>query len=164
MKEIGAYLKETRMGHGVTIEEASEDLNMTTSQLENIESGNTRSFRDVYQLKEYVHNYAKYLGLDPDQILDEFNDFLFEKTTKISLDDIKNAKKGRKKETVEEEKKIASPYTLIPMRRKSRMPYIVGGIVVIIILILIFLLFHSIRPTESRTSELKGIYEVEVVA
>ena len=51
MKEIGAYLKETRMGHGVTIEEASEDLNMTTSQLENIESGNTRSFRDVYPIK-----------------------------------------------------------------------------------------------------------------
>ena len=66
--------------------------------------GNVRAFRDVLKLKVMIKDYAKYLGLDPEKIVDEFNDFLFEHTSKISLEDILEAK--QKKE--EEEKKIVS--------------------------------------------------------
>ena len=41
-------------------------------------------------------------------MLDEFNDFLFEKTSKISLEDIKNAANASNKE--EEKAKVVSPY------------------------------------------------------
>ena len=93
MKELGEYLKHTRVDNGVSLAEAAEDLELSTSQLENIESGNVRAFKDVYNLKQYVKQYAKYLGLDPEKVVDEFNGFLFEHTSKISLDDILAAQK-----------------------------------------------------------------------
>ena len=92
MKELGEYFRTTRIKNGVSLEEAAEDLELSTSQLENIESGNERAFEDVYKLKGYVRSYAKYLGLKPDEITDEFNEFLFEKTSKISLVDTKEAR------------------------------------------------------------------------
>ena len=60
MKELGEYLKHTRISNGVSMEEAAEDLELSTSQLENIENGNVRAFKDVYSLKQYVRQYAKY--------------------------------------------------------------------------------------------------------
>lgn len=98
MKELGEYLKRTRMSNGVSIAEVAEDLELSTSQIENIESGNVRAFKDVYSLKELIKHYAKYLGLDPEKVVDEFNEFLFEHTSKISLEDIKVCSKkiGRK--------------------------------------------------------------------
>ena len=88
MKELGEYLRSTRLDNGVSIDEAAEDLDLSVSQLENIEKGNVRAFKDVYGLKQYVRQYAKYLGLDPEKVIDEFNEFLFEHTSKISLEDI----------------------------------------------------------------------------
>ena len=93
MKELGAYLKEQRIATGVGAEEAASDLEITLDDIENIESGNIRAFKDVLLLKEYIRDYAKYLGLSPEKIVDEFNDVLFEKTSKISLDDILETKK-----------------------------------------------------------------------
>ena len=97
MKELGDYLKHTRISSGLSITEVCEDLDFSTSLLENMESGNVKAFKDVYSLRDLIKKYANYLGLDADKVLDEFNDFLFAHTTKISLDDIKAAKK-----TVEE--------------------------------------------------------------
>ena len=62
MKELGEYLKRTRISNGVSLTEACEDLEFSTSHLENIESGNVRAFKDVYELKEDIKVYAKYLG------------------------------------------------------------------------------------------------------
>ena len=53
MKELGEYLKRTRISNGVSLTEACEDLDFSTSHLENIESGNVRAFKDVYNLKEH---------------------------------------------------------------------------------------------------------------
>ena len=44
MKEIGERLKEARLSMGISIEEASEDLKLRPSQLENIEEGNQDAF------------------------------------------------------------------------------------------------------------------------
>ena len=38
MKELGEYLKRTRISNGVSIAEAAEDLELSTSHIENIES------------------------------------------------------------------------------------------------------------------------------
>ena len=40
LKEIGEELKSAREEHGVSVEEAAEDLNLRVSQIENIEAGN----------------------------------------------------------------------------------------------------------------------------
>ena len=73
MKEIGEKLKAAREEHGVSVDEAAEDLNLRASQIENIEKGNLKVFKDVFYLKSFIRSYAKYLGLDEDDI-GKFND------------------------------------------------------------------------------------------
>ena len=102
MKEIGEYLKQERRKNGVSISEACEDLNLNQQLIEAIEEGNSKAFRDVFELKEAIQSYAKYLGLNVDEVLDRFNDFIFEKTSRISLEDIKNSKKFKNREIAQE--------------------------------------------------------------
>ena len=47
MKIIGETLKEAREKIGISIEEASEDLKIRPSQLQEIENGDFKSFKDV---------------------------------------------------------------------------------------------------------------------
>lgn len=149
MKELGAYLKETRINNGVDIEEAAADNNLSTSQLENIESGNVRAFKDVYKLKEYIRNYSKYLGLDPTEVADEFNDFLFEHTSKISLEDILEAKK---KIEEKEENKIKSPYTKEYKQKKDyrQFIYILGGVILIAIIVYLIIALLEKEPVHNE--------------
>ena len=88
MFAIGKTFAEAREKTGVSLEEASADIQIKSVILENIEEGNIGSFKDIFELKEYLCTYAKYLGLDENKILDEFNEYMFEYTSKIPLRDI----------------------------------------------------------------------------
>lgn len=158
MKELGEYLKQTRVGNGVSITEACEDLELSTSQLENIESGNVKAFKDIYELRDYIKLYAKYLGLNSDKVLDEFNNFLFQHTSKISLDDIVAAQK--KKESEQETRKIKSPYTKEYKEKFNFMPIIYFITGVLIIILIVFLILNFIHKPPERTDELKGDVEI----
>ena len=161
MKDLGDYLKKVRISNGVSITEACEDLNFSTSQLENIESGNVKAFKDVYELRDYVKAYAKYLGLNSDTIVDEFNGFLFQHTSKISLDDIREAQK--KKEELIEEKKIKSPYTLDYKERVSIWPVFYITLSVFLLSLIVYLLISNSNKVPERTDELLGIVEKESI-
>ncbi len=106
MKEIGTKLKEKREENGVSVEEVAEDLKMRPSQIISIEEGKKEDFKDVMTLKYFIRDYAKYLGLDGEKLVDEFNEFLFDYTSKIPVADIEKAKKNRKNN-----KDFISPYT-----------------------------------------------------
>lgn len=131
MKEIGQKLKLKREENGVSLEEAASDLKMRASQLESIEEGRKDDFKDVFSLKYFIRDYAKYLGLDGEELLDEFNEYLFEQTSRISLEDIEAAIK--EKEEREKNMKILSPYTVTPKEKKRN--YILLLIIVSIALI-----------------------------
>ena len=133
MKEIGLKLKLKREENGVSLEEAATDLKMRVSQLESIEAGKKDDFKDIFYLKYFIRDYAKYLGLDSEKILDEFNEYLFDETSKIPVDLIKEAKK-EKNETLSNEK--SSPYTK-SSKRKISIPKIIIGLGVIIVLIIV---------------------------
>ncbi len=139
MKEIGEELKAAREEHGVSIEEAAEDLNLRASQIENIEEGNLKVFKDVFYLKSFIRGYAKYLGLDEERIMDEFNEYFFEETSKIPIAEIEKASKQKEKEKAGE-KKIASPYTMDDKPKSKIIPIIVA----LIILLLIFLISYIV--------------------
>lgn len=159
MKDLGSYLKRTRISNGVSLEEAAEDMDLSIAQLENIESGNTRAFKDIYQLKEYIRNYAKYLGLDSEQVIDTFNEFLFEKTSKISLEDIREAQEKALQKEKEEKSKIRSPYT-IPHKRRIRIwPILVWIGVVLLILSISLIIIKNINQEPVRNTELRGSME-----
>ncbi len=158
MKELGEYLKSTRISNGVSLTEAAEDLELSLSELENIESGNVRAFKDVYSLKQYVRQYAKYLGLDCEKVIDEFNGFLFEHTSKISLEDIRAAQKKMERE----DKKVQSPYTKVYKEKVNIWPFIIGFIILFVIILICFILVNANRRTPARVDELNGgekIYE-----
>ena len=141
MKEIGEKLKETRESMGISIEEVAEDLKLRPSQIENIEAGNLEEFKDVFFVKYFIRDYAKYLGLDYEEMVDAFNEYLFDYTSKISLEDVQKAKKKVKNQ--EEKKRIMSQYT-IEYRRKFRIPPIVIYVIIALLLIVIGYLIISI--------------------
>ena len=145
MKEIGEKLKEARESIGVSIEEVAEDLKLRPTQIENIESGTTEAFKDMFYLKYFIRDYAKYLGLDKEDLIDEFNEYLFDYTSRLSLDDIKAAKKKKK-----ESKKIKSPYTI---ERKNRMSIIMFGIYVIIALLIVLIIYLIISLNTSENDD-----------
>lgn len=134
MKEIGEKLRETRESMGISIEEAAEDLKLKPSQLKDIEEGNKEAFKDIFYLKYFIRDYSKYLGLDYETMVDDFNEFLFDYTSKISIDDIKKASnKNKEKNKV---KKIISPYT-IDKEKEIKLPrYIIIGVAILVIMII----------------------------
>ena len=158
MKELGQYLRETRQNNGVSLDEASKDLDIDDFLLESIEEGNTRAFRDVLGIKEKIKAYAKYLGLNPDEIMDEFNDFLFEHTSKISLNDILEAEKERDKKI---EKKVSSPYTIVkPKKVNVKMISLCAVLFFVFIILVIFFASLFIPKREKIVNELmiEGVY------
>ena len=153
VKEIGEKLKETRESIGISIEEAAEDLKTRPSQIENMESGNMDAFKDVFYLKYFIRDYAKYLGLDYEDMVDEFNEYLFDYTSKISIDDIKNAHKKTLKEEKDKEPKIMSPYTI---ERKGSFFIPIWLIcvivsVILIIIVMLFIWFNNENKNQNKT-------------
>ena len=72
LKDIGAKLKEARESIGVSVEEAAEDLKLKVSQIENLEAGNMEAFQDVFYLKYFIKDYAKYTGMNEDALANTF--------------------------------------------------------------------------------------------
>lgn len=137
MKEIGEQLKMARESIGVSVEEVAEDLKVKPTQVENIEAGNSEAFDDVFYLKYFIRDYAKYLGLNKEDLVDEFNEYLFDYTSKLSLDDIKMATKEKNKEK-KNVKAVKSPYTVDHRKKIPVIPILVYGIVVILVLVVIY--------------------------
>lgn len=142
MKEIGEKFREARENMGISINEVSEDLNVTVDQIENIESGNMEAFKDVFYLKYFIRDYAKYLGLNKEDLVDEFNEYLFDYTSKLSLEEIKKAQREEKKDKIE--KKIKSPYTIERKREFYIPPVIIYCLIGILIVILLFLIIKNV--------------------
>ena len=163
MKEIGEELKQLRKKSGVDLEEASHDLNISEIELECIEAGNAKAFKDIYELKDKVRLYAKYLGVDEDKIADEFNDFLFEKTSKISLNDVKKIKEEKKKTKEEDDDRVSSPYTKIKVNKYEVAPVVFGVIALLLIALVLYIVLKVVKNDSDDSRELmvmEDIYEL----
>ncbi len=154
MKKIGEELKAARQQQGVSIEEAAEDLNLRASQIENIESGNLKVFKDVFYLKSFIRGYAKYLGLDEERIMDDFNEYFFEETSKIPIDEIEKASKEKEKEK-KAEQKVVSPYTMEEKPRSKIIPIIVTLIILLLIFLIGYIVITEyINPTNKDQNDI----------
>ena len=158
MKEIGEKLKEAREAMGITIEEAATDLKIRASQIESIEDGDKDSFKDIFYLKMFIKNYSKYLGLDYDKMVEEFNEYLFDFTSKISLEDIKKAEKDqKKKEKKLKTVKIASPYTVEKQEKQvPRFLIIIGIILFLVIIVYVVVLLFTKQDAEITNTIVKS--------
>lgn len=150
MKEIGEQLKNARISHGVSIEEAAEDLNLRTSQIENIEEGNLKAFKDVFYLKCFIRDYAKYLGLDEEKIIDDFNEFFFEETSKIPIKEIEKASRQKQREE-NKQKKVVSPYTTLDKPKNTVSKVIIAVIIVLLLFLIGYIVYTGyINPEKEE--------------
>ena len=141
--EIGEMLKSARESSGVSIEEAASDLHVKSVVLENIENGNIGCFKDIYELKEYLSSYAKYLGLDVEHVLDRFNEYMFEYTSRIPIKDIERQVTQLNKE--KETEKVVSPYTKPGKKYNKRTYYFLyGALIVLVIVVLVWSILQII--------------------
>ena len=158
MDEIGSTLKSTRESSGVSIEEASKDVNIKVEILQNIEDGKIGCFKDIYVLKDYIKNYAKYLGLNPDKLIDEFNDYMFEYTSKIPVKEIEQLIKEKEKEENKEEK-VISPYTMDAKKHTSKFYIIIYLIIIMLVLCIITWSLKQLTINTISSSEISYVEE-----
>ena len=136
MKEIGEKLKEARESIGIPIEEAGADLKVSVDQLKNLEAGNMDVFKDIINVKYLIRDYAKYLGLDKEDLVDDFNEYLFDYTSKISINDILDAKAKK------DDNRIKSPYTTIKVKKPINIPLLI--VIILIVLCLSIVVYQQI--------------------
>lgn len=144
MKEIGNELEQAREAMGVSLEEAATDLKLKPSQLENIEKGNRSSFKDVFELKQIIRDYAKYLSLEYEKLEDEFNEFVFEYTSKIPLEEIAKANEERKLE----KRDIMSPYTIEHKRKWPFLKFLTIFLLIAVVSIIVYLVINNLNNRE----------------
>ena len=149
MKDIGIKLKEKREENGLSIEEVAEDLKMRPTQISSIEEGKTEDFKDVFYLKYFIRDYAKYLGLNSEKILDEFNEYLFDMTSKIPIDLIEKAKKEKK-----ENNELSSPYTREDNKKNNFLKLFICLGVIIIIFIFVYVMFTIHRGNDFSSNDI----------
>ena len=142
MKEIGLKLKEKREENGVSVEEAAEDLKVRPAQIEALESGNRDEFKDVAMLKYLIRDYAKYLGLDGEDIVDEFNEYLFDITSKITANEVETIK-------TKAADRVASPYTKVTNKKgNGKKIALVVAILVVIAAIIGYLVASKMQRSD----------------
>jgi len=153
MKEIGSCFKDKREEIGIKLEEVSKDLGVTIPQLENLEEGNINAFKDIFFLKDLVKKYSVYLNIDEDKILEKFNDFVFDFTSKIPIDEIEaKVKEIEKEEEIITRKKISSPYTAKKVMKAKLKPIYLYIIITIILVTLTLFIVNTIINTKEGTS------------
>jgi len=72
MDEIGRNLRDIRERLGLTLEEVERATRIRIYHLEAIESGDFDSLPSPVQARGFLHNYAEFLGLDPNSILHQY--------------------------------------------------------------------------------------------
>jgi len=153
LEGIAELLKSTREDAGIGLKEVSNDLNISEILLRNIEDGKIGSFKDIFVLKNYISDYSKYLGLDSNKIIDEFNEYLFEYTSRIPVEEIEKTIELNTKEEAKEDK-IVSPYTISKQKTKKNL------YVAIYILVLILVILSIVWSVNQITIDKKNAYVV----
>jgi cytoskeletal protein RodZ len=70
----GLYLKSQREAKKITLNQVVEATKITKLYLEAIEEDNWDMFSAEIYTKGFIKNYAKFLGLDPDEILKKYEE------------------------------------------------------------------------------------------
>ena len=71
MQTIGQKLKQSREAQDLTLEKASEATRIRAPYLQALEADDLSAMPSPVQARGFLRNYAEYLGLDLDQLLDE---------------------------------------------------------------------------------------------
>ncbi|MEZ4518643.1 MAG: DUF4115 domain-containing protein [Chloroflexota bacterium] len=73
MDEIGQILREARENKGLSLDEVQATIRINTRYLEALETGDYDALPTPVHVRGFLRNYARYLGLDPQPLLDRYN-------------------------------------------------------------------------------------------
>ena len=90
-------------------------------------------------------------------MIDEFNEYLFDCTSRISLADIQKAKKKSEIEKSKLEKRVASPYTIQRKNKKSKKVIFLIIIGIIILGISTFFIINNINKSNEKENKIENI-------
>ena len=105
---------------------------------------------EEYRADDYIRDYSKYLGLNSEEMIEEFNEYLFDYTSKISIDDIKSANKKNKEETKKPE--IVSPYTIEKKQQRNIPKILIYVLIALIIGIVIYCVILFIKDDGTKNN------------
>jgi len=97
MEEIGRTLRETRERLGLTLEEAERSIRIRASRLEVLERGEFDSLPSEAQARGFLHNYAEFLSIEPEELLRRYDEIRQPKRRRslVARDTSKTADKTR---------------------------------------------------------------------
>jgi cytoskeleton protein RodZ len=78
MKNLGEYLRAERLARGITLEQISADTRITVSMLQAMEEGDIDRLPAPVFTKGFLRAYAEQVGLDPDEVVMEYQDLIGE--------------------------------------------------------------------------------------
>lgn len=73
MDEIGQILREARENKGLSLEEVQAQIRINTRYLAALEAGEYEALPTPVHVRGFLRNYARYLGLDAQPLLDRYN-------------------------------------------------------------------------------------------
>jgi cytoskeleton protein RodZ len=106
---IGAALRAAREEKGWTVNDVSSRLRLMTRQIEAIEAEDFSRLGQPVFARGFVRNYAKLLGLDPDELLDQM--------TRVKLPQVQHTE--------------SLPFT--PSQEFWKSPWVLGGIAAVVL-------------------------------
>ena len=68
----GSLLAAARQQQKKTVEEIADNLNLSISQIKNIESDQTEGLPEATYVRGYIRSYSKLLGLEPEEVLKNY--------------------------------------------------------------------------------------------
>lgn len=72
MDELGHILREARETKGFTLEDVQEEIRINAKYLKSLEIGDYSALPTPVHVRGFLRNYARFLGLDPQPLLDRY--------------------------------------------------------------------------------------------
>jgi transcriptional regulator with XRE-family HTH domain len=84
-QDIGQYLRESRESLRISLQEAAQALHIRGKYLEALESGDLMGLPGKSYTRGYIRNYAQYLQLDVDEVLEAYAELLGPRTSELFI-------------------------------------------------------------------------------
>ena len=134
LTELGTRLKEARLSKGYSLDDLQEITKIQKRYLVGIEEGNYSIMPGTFYVRAFIKQYAEAVGLDPDEIFEEFKNEIPSHQTEEVAQSFSQSPTRKKLKTTSTNKLMES----LPK-------YVVALFIIIIIAVLWF--FFSQRPS-----------------
>ncbi len=137
----GERIKEKRQELDISIEQAQSDTKIRKKYLLAIENDDYSQIPGLVYARAFIKNYSSYLGLDPDEIMEEFERWRH-------LEDVENGGMSRKRRTHRSRRRKKSPLAFL-----SASPRVLGAIVVLLVIVSIVAYNFAFLPEEAPSPD-----------